>query len=68
MQAFPLEYGRMCYQGYVGMNVTCTKDAKNPTHMGGGRRKAPPVPAFRTNYSFGTSDAVSEQVSELVRE
>jgi hypothetical protein len=60
-QANPNTYGpRVCYQGYVGMNVTCTFDPKNASFMGGGRRQAPPVPAFRTDYSFATADAPSD--------
>ena len=48
-QAFPIEHGRLCYQGYVGMNITCTApDREAPSFMGGGRRAAPPSPAFRT--------------------
>ena len=59
-QGFPLEYGRSCYQGYLGMNVTCTPPKKGKeSHMGGGRRATPPVPAFRTDYTFALADASS---------
>ena len=58
-QAFPIAYGRKCYQGYTGMNITCTppQPTDNPSHMGGGRRSSSPDPAFRTDYGFATADA-----------
>ena len=58
-QAFPIVHGRMCYQAYTGMNVTCTPPASDakPSFMGGGRRAVSPSPAFRTDYSFATADA-----------
>jgi hypothetical protein len=59
-QGFPLQYGRACYQGYAGMNVTCTPAAKGKkSNMGGGRRATPPAPPFRTDYSFAVADAAS---------
>ena len=63
-QAFPIEHGRSCYQGYTGMNITCHPPGseggeQEPTFMGGGRRATPPNPAFRTDYSFATADAAS---------
>ena len=59
-QAFPIEHGRLCYQAYTGMNVTChPPDGEQPSHMGGGRRTASPHPAFRTDYPFATADAAS---------
>ena len=54
-QAFPLSKGRQCFHGY-GSNITCSP--ANGTGMGGGRRAAPPVPAFRTDYAFA-ADASS---------
>ena len=60
-QAFPIEHGRMCYQGYAGMNITCHTPSPEspPTFMGGGRRTHSPDPAFRTDYVFATADAYS---------
>jgi beta-galactosidase/beta-glucuronidase len=51
-QAFPIEKGRKCYQGYTGMNITCHPPGEGPGPMDGGRRRAPPEPAFRTDYVF----------------
>ena len=61
-QAFPIVHGRMCYQGYTAMNVTCTPPTSGakPSLMGGGRRAASPSPAFRTDYGFATADASAE--------
>ena len=59
-QAFPIEHGRMCYQAYTGMNVTChPPDGEAPSFMDGGQRAAPPDPAFRTDYPFALADATS---------
>jgi beta-galactosidase/beta-glucuronidase len=49
-QAYNIANGRQCYHGYKGMNVTCSK--KSGDKIGGGRRKASPFPAFRTDYKF----------------
>ena len=61
-QAFPIEHGRLCWQGYTGMNITCTPPdgEEEPTYMDGGRRAVAPDPAFRTDYPFATADAASE--------
>ena len=61
-QAFPIEHGRSCYQGYTGMNITCTppKPGEKPSFMDGGRRFSSPSPAFRTDYSFALADATND--------
>ena len=63
-QAFPIEHGRSCYQAYTGMNVTCTppdpSSKKGPSFMDGGARSVSPDPAFHTDYSFATADALDD--------
>ena len=62
-QAYPLALGRECYHAYIGMNISCSRPDK-PSGMGGGRRQNPPNPAFRTDYTFATEDAMSSIDSE----
>lgn len=53
-QAYPISKGRACFHGY-GPNVDCDRKV-NGSGLGGGLRKEPPNPAFRTDYEFAKTD------------